>query len=72
MPKGAKILHVQSQNMSPHLWAEVDTEARVVKRWFRVYGTGAEICVDDTERIEYRCTFPMAASQLIWHLFEEL
>ena len=77
MPKGAEILHVQSQNMAPHLWAMVDTEAGTIKRWFRIYGTGVEIVgkiewVDDEAEIRHVGTFPMAGSQLIWHLFEEL
>ena len=80
MPKGAKVVHAQSQNLRTHIWALVDTEADIEKRWFRVYGTGAEIVgkidwidgPDSPELISFVCTFPMAGAQLIWHLFEEL
>ena len=77
MPKGARVLHAQSQNLRMHIWALVDTGAEIEKRWFRVYGTGHEIVqkiewIDDEAEVRHIATFPMAGAQLIWHLFEEL
>ena len=46
MPAGAEVLAVQVQNGSPCVWAEVDTDAPMQKRTFRVAGTGHPLDLD--------------------------
>jgi hypothetical protein len=40
LPKGARILCVQTQYSAPKLWAEVDTEAEEETRTIEIFGTG--------------------------------
>lgn len=40
MPKGAKILSLQTQNDTPYIWALVDTDMKKEKRVFSIFGTG--------------------------------
>lgn len=40
MPNSARILTLQTQLGHPHIWAEVDTDAPLVRRRFQIVGTG--------------------------------
>lgn len=43
MPKGAKVIHVDSLSHDIFLWAEVDTEMEKEPREFWIFSTGVEI-----------------------------
>ena len=43
LPEGAKVLTAATQNDRIFLWAEVDTDKPVEKRFFQVFGTGHEM-----------------------------
>ena len=65
MPSGAVVLTVQRQDYRPCIWAEVDTEAPMEARKFRVYGTGTPH-LETGER--YVGTWHSQA--FVWHLYE--
>lgn len=67
MPVGAKILSVQGQGDDICMWAFVDTEARVEKRQFVVYGTGHQI---PFHNINYIGTAQIHGGRLVFHVFE--
>jgi len=67
MPYGSKVLCVQMQGAVPCIWAEVDPDAPLVKRSFRIVGTGHSI---DFTNGEYIGTFQMHGGTFIWHLYE--
>lgn len=68
MPRGAKVLCVQTQGMSgPMVWALVeDAETVKAKHWFFVYGTGHETYGQGT----YLGTFQMNDGALVFHVFD--
>jgi len=70
MPKGAEILAVQVQGMSPCIWALVDPSAEKEKRSFEIFGTGFEI-PDNVER-KFIGTFQLSPHRLVFHLFERI
>lgn len=64
LPRGAVIRMVDHQGGNLCLWAEVDPDAEIEGRIFRVYGTGHEIADD----LEY-----VGSSQdtlFVWHVYE--
>lgn len=65
MPKGAKILHVDSQGSKLYMWAEVDTSQEDEFRQFEVYGTGWEL--PDGNK-----TFlgTIIVDPFVWHVYE--
>lgn len=67
LPKGAKILDIQTQYNEPKLWALVDEKAELEKREFAIYGTGNPL-PDDIG--EYLATFQIHEGQLVFHVFE--
>lgn len=70
LPKGARILSVQTQRGLPQLWALVDADAPTVQRRFRVFGTGHALpngVIFDT----YLGTFQLHDGALVFHLFED-
>jgi len=70
LPKGAKVLCVQTQRDVPCVWALVpDTNAEVVQeRTFAIYGTGHE---HESIGGEYVGTFQLQGGALVFHVFEE-
>lgn len=71
MPRGARILCVQTQGARMHeavacLWAAVDPDAPLEARMILVYGTG-EMGV----RGSYIGTFQVNAGSLVFHVFED-
>ncbi len=66
MPKGAKILTVQMQNDSPHMWVIVDVDAELEERVFEIHGTGHNI--RNIDEYEYIGTY--IDNPFVWHLFE--
>jgi hypothetical protein len=67
LPKGAKILCVQTQNGQPWLWAEVDTQVESVPFEIKVRGTGHPF--DGSEGV-YIGTFQLSGGALVFHVFE--
>lgn len=69
MPKGAKVLCVQSQREVPCVWAIVpDINAEVTQeRTFAIYGTGHE---HESIGGEYVGTFQLQGGALVFHVFE--
>lgn len=69
MPRGAKVLSVQTQNGKPFIWAACEREAAQDFRHFRVLGTGREVANDEWARLTYVGTWQ--DGPFVWHLFEE-
>lgn len=70
MPKGARILTVQTQNETPCLWAMVNpTEARIEKRKIYTHGTGHPVA-DDPDTLAYLGTYQLRGGALVFHVFE--
>lgn len=82
MPRGAKLLSVQTQQVGKYvsvealsLWALVDDEANLPRdpRQFVVFGTGHEIPAKFEKSVTaetYIGTAQMAGGSLVWHVFE--
>ncbi len=68
MPRGARILSLDTQNGGPTIWALVDPAAEKVPRAFRLFGTGHEVEID-TERADFIGTFQVSDGALVFHLF---
>lgn len=69
LPVGAKILSVNIQHGNPQMWALVDPDCPLERRFFRLAGTGHPI--EDTV-VEHVGTFRIANGDLVFHLFEEV
>lgn len=69
MPRGAKVLTVQTQGGEPQLWATVDRDAPSVNRTFVTYGTGHEMSED---LLDYIGTYQLYDGTLVFHVFEIL
>lgn len=70
MPKGAKILDVQTQMNTPCIWVEVDTKQNIQEtRHFYVFGTGHPIDVPMSS-LDYIGTFQLENGHFIGHLYE--
>lgn len=74
MPKGAKILCIQTQNEEPCLWAEVESGSCVKSeepRRITIHGTGHIIAdVPDTMKRSYIGTYQLRGGALVFHVFE--
>jgi hypothetical protein len=66
MPRGARVLTVQTQFGEPQLWAEVDTDAPTEQREFAVVGTGHPMPEDPGE---YIGTFQIDDGSLVFHVY---
>jgi hypothetical protein len=71
LPKGAKILSIQTQGIQPCMWIEVKIEDKVEltkyeERWFFTIGTGQQL--PDTE-IRYIETYQ--DGPFVWHVYEQ-
>lgn len=68
MPVGAQILKVDTQGLSPMLWAEVEDNASYETRYFDVYGTGW--VVDETEGTKVHHVGTYLQGDFVWHVYE--
>ena len=68
MPRGAKVLCVQTQNGVPCIWALCDEEEQKVTRRFVVLGTGHD--ADAAIGAEYVGTFQLPGGKLVFHVFD--
>lgn len=67
MPRGAKVLHVHSQEpdqVAPFLWALVDANAPKEPRAFAIHGTGHPHNADPAEYLGSAHCGPF-----VWHVF---
>jgi hypothetical protein len=69
MPKGAEIIHVDSQKGNSFLWAIVNLEADPAPYCFCLLGTGQAFTGEEGAHI---ATFLIATGRLIFHLFERV
>ncbi len=68
VPKGGKVLSVQTQDGEPQMWILVDRHEPLEQRKFLIYGTGHSI---PSENIgTFVGTFQQEAGALIFHVFE--
>ncbi len=68
MPKGAKLLAVQTQRNMPHLWALVDENLELEPRAFATYETGDPL--PENKPGKYVGTYQLENGQLVFHFFE--
>ena len=70
LPKGAKPLYASQQHgKNIYLWALVDPDAPLEKRYFRIIVTGYEIA-EPPERLKFINTFFKNDGDYVFHLFE--
>jgi len=69
MPKGAKILSLQTQDDTPYIWALVDPDVEKEKRIFSINGTGHPL-IYFTAEDNYIGTYQLPYRGLVWHVFE--
>lgn len=68
MPAGARLLHIAEQGSAGmYLWAQVDTEAEIVPRAIRIFGTGQPM--PDDPGI-YIGTFQLKGGALVFHAYD--
>lgn len=67
LPAGATVLSVQVQHGEPCVWALVDTDAPLVKRSFRLAGTGHPL---PNAPLAHLGTFQLEGGSLVFHLLE--
>lgn len=65
--QGAKFLSVGVQNNFPYVWAEVDTDNKMIRQEIHVYGTGHEISPCDWLEFIGRLTLSDGTE---WHVFK--
>lgn len=68
MPRGARILCVQTQYSEPQIWAVVDSTAPKVARKLAVRGTGHDAA--GLYSGAYVGTFQMHGGALVFHVFD--
>jgi hypothetical protein len=67
LPRGARVLTVQTQSDSPSLWALIDeNETETEPRIFSIYATGDPTSAEGT----YINTFQLLGGRFIGHVFE--
>lgn len=70
LPRGAVVRLVAVQGNTLCLWAEVDPEAPLSPRTFRIHGTGHPILTTDDEILFYVGSVMM--DPFVWHVYEVL
>jgi hypothetical protein len=70
MPQGGTVRHVAIQGGRPTLWAEVDSDAPMTMRHFRVFGTGFQLPRDMGYSNDYIGT--VHENGLVWHVYEQI
>lgn len=68
MPRGARILDLQTQHNVPTIWALVDPTEFKVRRTFHAVATGGEF---SQAGLSYVGTFQINGGGLVFHIFEE-
>lgn len=71
MPRNARPLSVQVQHNDVCMWALVDPTAPVVRREFRVFGTGHPVDLSGGSQTgAFVGTFQVYGGDLVFHLFD--
>jgi len=70
LPSGAVVLAVSFQGEDLCLWAEVDTEAELETRYFRIFGTGHRMCFEGTTSHMHIGTAFYEHHGLVFHVYE--
>lgn len=70
IPRGARVLSVQTQNDIPRLWALVDEREPLEKRCFATYGTGNPIPAE-SDFSRFVGTYQCSDGAFVFHVFEE-
>ena len=74
MPKGAEILHVDTQREQVCLWALVESEQEKEIRRFRIHGTGHPLANNAGTGYNTYDTYVGTSihldGMLVWHVFE--
>ena len=68
MPETSEILSAQNQNGQLCVWARVETDSPIIKRRFRIFGTGHPYPVVDILN-KYVGSVQMANGALVWHVY---
>ena len=68
MPRGARLLTIQTQGGEPQLWALCAEGVQTVPRTFATYGTGHPI--PDRSADSYVGTYQSNDGAGVWHVFE--
>lgn len=69
MPEDAEILTVQNQGDEPCIWALVQPDLPLERRFFHWYGTGHDVDLNDP--LDYVGTVQQLGGRLVFHLFVE-
>jgi len=72
MPKGAEVIHVETQRDEGCMWVLVDPIAEKDDRYFEVFGTGENIHYDMGVDRKHLGTFLLHGGGLVLHLFERI
>ena len=67
MPTGARIVHVANQRETACIWFDCDDSNELIRRDFRVFGTGHEV----PEGLSYVGSVLVAEGTVVWHVFED-
>lgn len=67
LPVGSRVLTAQMQGGNLFIWAEVDPEAPIESRFFRIFATGLHHGVDFS-RYLYLAT--IQDGPFVWHVYE--
>lgn len=70
MPEGAVILTVQMQLGTPQLWAMVDTDRPLTKRFIETFGTNHKMENNDKTFRDYIGSYQLRNGELVFHVFE--
>ena len=70
IPKGAKILTVETQHEQPCMWALVDPNKETETRHFEIFGTGHPINYGMGVDRSYIGTYQLDNGGLVFHVFE--
>lgn len=72
LPKGAKILSLQTQNNIPCIWAMIDTHAIETEEQhiINTYGTGHQLPLDMSNQV-FLGTYQLMNGALTFHVFKQ-
>ncbi len=70
LPADAEILDIQIQDYEATMWVLLNTEDEKIERTFKMFGTGVEIKIIDSEHFyEYLSTVQFENEE-VYHIFE--
>jgi hypothetical protein len=71
IPEDFIIRHLNVQNGVACIWAEVDTETKMIEKHFLVFGTGHDLGTDKfgADKLNYIGSVMMGS--FVWHIYEK-